>query len=224
MKGIVLALAAAVALAGCAKTEKLEYRAEVPLAAVSADQSLARLKVGNARFAAGADTFRGLKPEQIALHDKGQRPSAILLSCADSRVPVEHIFDTGVGELFVLRVAGNIATPENLGSMEFATVALGAPLIVVMGHSQCGAVIGAQGVQYGSKAYPAELQALLENLSSDLEAEGAKAADVNAAIEANVRQQMDRVLANEAIAEAVKTGKVKVVGAVYETGTPNVLQ
>src|SRR3954468_9516329 len=108
---------------------------------ITALQSLQRLRDGNARFAAnvrGLESF--LTQERRAELAGGQAPHAIILGCSDSRVPVEIVFDQGVGDLFVIRVAGNIIAPSLVGSVEFAAQYLGTPLVVVLGHSQCGAI------------------------------------------------------------------------------------
>jgi len=107
----------------------------------SARDALEALRAGNARFVAGTHSHGTLVNESRRselLH--GQAPHAVIIGCSDSRVPIEHIFDAGFGELFVIRVAGNIITPEVLGSAEYAASFLGTRLIVVLGHSSCGAV------------------------------------------------------------------------------------
>ncbi len=107
----------------------------------SAAEALERLREGNRRFVAGDVRFAGLvSAERRARLASGQRPFAAVLGCSDSRVPVEIVFDQGPGELFVIRVAGNVAAPSQIGSVEFAVEQFGTPLVVVLGHSGCGAV------------------------------------------------------------------------------------
>ena len=105
-------------------------------------QALNRLKEGNKRFVSGVRSVDAMvtSHRRAELAQNGQKPFAIILSCADSRVPAEQIFDVGLGELFVCRVAGNIVAPSLIGSIEFAATSFGTPLVVVMGHSACGAV------------------------------------------------------------------------------------
>src|SRR5215471_12890418 len=103
-------------------------------------EALQRLKAGNARFAADQPSKRDVSKARRAEVAKGQKPFAIILACADSRVAPELIFDQGLGDLFVLRVAGNVTDPENLGSIEYALVHFKTSLIVVLGHDECGAV------------------------------------------------------------------------------------
>jgi carbonic anhydrase len=107
---------------------------------VSALEALGRLREGNRRFAAnthGADAKTRVRPAEVAA---GQEPFAIILGCSDSRVPAEIIFDQGLGDLFVIRVAGNIVAPSQIGSVEFAATTFGTRLVVILGHSQCGAI------------------------------------------------------------------------------------
>jgi carbonic anhydrase len=108
---------------------------------ISANEALQRLRDGNARFASGVaanDTFAN-QTRRAALAER-QEPFAIVLGCSDSRVPAEIVFDQGLGDLFVIRVAGNIVAPSQVGSVEFAAERFGTPLVVVLGHSRCGAV------------------------------------------------------------------------------------
>src|SRR5512140_826014 len=109
---------------------------------ISAMDALARLRDGNARFVASQSTSdpAATQARRAALVD-GQAPFAIVLGCSDSRVPAQLVFDLGFGDLFVIRVAGNVVAPSQVGSVEFAASRFGTPLVVVMGHSQCGAII-----------------------------------------------------------------------------------
>ncbi len=111
-------------------------------AALTPDLVIETLKAGNARFVVGVVTLRN-HVEQVRRAARGQFPKAIILSCVDSRVPVEDVFDRGIGDLFVARVAGNFVNIDILGSMEFACKVSGAKLVLVMGHEHCGAVQGA---------------------------------------------------------------------------------
>ena len=101
---------------------------------------LARLRAGNERFVNGRARFPTVQKEILAQLAKGQRPYATILGCSDSRVPPELVFDAGFGELFIIRVAGNVVSPEVMGTLQYAAVHLGTPLFVVLGHEGCGAV------------------------------------------------------------------------------------
>ncbi|MDH5617576.1 MAG: carbonic anhydrase, partial [Gammaproteobacteria bacterium] len=108
---------------------------------ISSAEALQRLRDGNRRFVAGASSINdALSAARRAELVDGQNPFAVILACSDSRVPVELVFDQGLGDLFVIRVAGNIVAPSQVGSVEFAAANLGAKLVVVLGHSNCGAV------------------------------------------------------------------------------------
>ena len=109
---------------------------------ITAEQALTRLREGNQRFAAGVRSIETLvKQTRKAEFIKGQAPFAIILGCSDARVPAELVFDQGLGDLFVIRVAGNIVAPSQIGSVEFAAELFGSPLVVVLGHTLCGAVM-----------------------------------------------------------------------------------
>jgi len=127
-------------------------------AALTPDQVLTALKQGNQRFLSGTVTSRD-HSSQVRSAANGQFPKAIVLSCVDSRIPVEDVLDLGIGDIFVARVAGNFENTDILGSMEFATLVSGAKLVLVMGHSDCGAVIAAiDGAELGN------ITAMLENI------------------------------------------------------------
>src|SRR6516164_3414105 len=110
---------------------------------LSADEALLRLKAGNERFVAGHGRFPTVQKEILADLAKGQHPYAAILSCSDSRVPPELVFDAGFGELFIIRVAGNVMSPEVAGSLQYAGSHLQTPLFIVLGHTKCGAVAAA---------------------------------------------------------------------------------
>jgi carbonic anhydrase len=186
---------------------------------VSPDAALTKLKKGNSRFAAGQATCPNLsaaRRKQTA--EKGQKPFAVVLACSDSREPVEEIFNRGVGDIFTVRVAGNIATQTDIGSIEYAVDHLGTPLVVVMGHSQCGAVTAT--VQGGEA--PPNIKAIMDFISPALAKVKAANPDktgeaqIAEVINANVWQGMEDILKNSPIMrEKVKEGKVKLVGALY---------
>lgn len=185
----------------------------------------ADLKAGNARFVAGQLTPRDYLA-QAASTASGQYPKAVILGCIDSRVPPEIIFDQGIGDVFVGRVAGNFENSDLLGSFEFATKLANSKLIVVLGHSACGAVKGAvAGAEMGN------LTGMLDNFDGAMsaakrriEAGASTDAMVAATIEENVRITMtDLVERSPVMAELVASGDLDIVGGVYdlETGRVN---
>lgn len=177
------------------------------------------LKQGNARFVAGEVTIRNHRA-QIRKATLSQHPKAIVLSCVDSRVPVEDVFDRGIGDLFVARVAGNFVNPDILGSMEFACYVSGAKVILVLGHEHCGAVKSAiDKVELGnitemlSKLKPAVEQTagFAGNRTSS------NTAFVHAVTEKNVRLMMQRIRDESPILSQMEAeGKVVICGAVYD--------
>jgi carbonic anhydrase len=195
-------------------------------AGFSPDEALARLKEGNERYVAGKPQYPHQGRERRALTaGQGQHPFATVLGCSDSRVPVEFIFDQGIGDLFVIRVAGNVAQTDEIGSMEYAVDHLGTPLVVVLGHTQCGAVTA---VVENAKLPPniANLVGPIKPAVAKAKAENPEATQealINAAIKDNVRQAVEDLFQKSAIIKAqVKAQKTRVVGAVYEIDTGQV--
>src|SRR5215471_12209891 len=130
----------------------------------TADEALARLVAGNERFVRGEARFPTVQKEILAELAKGQRPYATILGCSDSRVPPELVFDAGFGELFIVRVAGNVISPEIMGTFQYAALHLRTPLFVVLGHESCGAVEAALEVKHGGAQMPSRIALLLENI------------------------------------------------------------
>ena len=191
----------------------------------SADDVLARLRAGNERFVNGRARFPTVQKEILAQLAKGQRPYATILGCSDSRVPPELVFDAGFGELFIIRVAGNVVSPEVMGTLQYAAVHLGTPLFVVLGHEGCGAVQAALAAKFQGARDRSRIERLLENITPGLDTIRADATveeQMHAAVEANVRWSMHQLLATpEAHARAAE-GVIKLVGAVYELTTGRV--
>ena len=187
---------------------------------ITADEALQKLMEGNQRYL--AYQMKGQKLCDVATRQaltKGQSPYAIILCCSDSRVPPEIIFDQGLGEIFVVRVAGNVADPIVLGSIEYAAEHLGSPLMMVLGHSRCGAVTAAvtEGKAEGN------IGAILETISpavkaAQSEAKGKGQAEiVEAAADQNVRLVCSSLIAqSKIIKHLVDHGKLKIVGAKYD--------
>ena len=195
-------------------------------AGMSADEALAKLKDGNDRYLAGKPQYPHQDRERRALTaGQGQHPFAAVLACADSRVPVELIFDQGIGDLFVVRVAGNVAQTDEIGSLEYAVDHLAPPVVVVMGHTQCGAVTA---VLENAKLPPhiANLVAPIRPAVARAKTENPEAAPedlLTAAIRENVLQTMADLVQRSAMIKAhVRDKKLRVVGALYEVDTGQV--
>ena len=191
----------------------------------TADEALARLVSGNKRFVAGRARFPTVQKEVLASLAKGQRPYATILGCSDSRVPPELVFDAGFGELFIIRVAGNVISPEVAGSMHYAGVHLKTPLFVVLGHEGCGAVQAALASMHQGKRERARIALLLKRIVPGLKGVDAHLppeAQMRAAVEANVRWSMQQVLDSPEGKARQAEGVLKFVGAVYELTTGRV--
>jgi carbonic anhydrase len=191
---------------------------------MTADEALARLVAGNERFVRGDARFPTVQKEILAELAKGQQPYATILGCSDSRVPPELVFDAGFGELFIVRVAGNVISAEIMGTLQYAGVHLHTPLFVVLGHGGCGAVAAALAHRDGA-SHPERIELLLENIHPALtEIDPHLSADeaLDAAVEANVRWSMRQLLATPEGRARVEEGVVKLVGAVYDLETGRV--
>jgi carbonic anhydrase len=185
------------------------------------DAVLARLIEGNKRFVKGELTHPGRRPEDFAPLAEGQAPLAIIVGCADSRVSPELVFDQGVGDLFVVRVAGNVVSGASRfvkGSVEFAVAELGARLIVVLGHGACGAVKAAIEHIDANDVLPGAIRDLVEVIRpAAASVRGKPGNKLDNAITANVALGVERLKGLDPILEGlVKKGELKVVGAVYE--------
>ncbi|HWJ15127.1 MAG TPA: carbonic anhydrase [Gemmatimonadaceae bacterium] len=182
------------------------------------DARFQELLAGNQRFVANRMT--SLDEDLAILRDRTvdkQKPFAAILSCADSRVPVELVFDQSIGRLFVTRVAGNIVTPEIIASIEYAVAELGVGAILVLGHSSCGAVKAAMK----TATVPGQISALYQHLRPAVES---SAGDVSKAVEANARLQAGLLrTSSTVIHEAETKGTIKVAAAVYDLATGKVV-
>ena len=190
--------------------------------AVSAEEALSRLKAGNKRFASG-HSRRHEYLAQVHATAAGQHPFAAILGCMDSRVGPEIVFDQGIGDLFALRVAGNVADADALGGLEYATKVVGARLIVVLGHTHCGAVKGAcDGVELGNlTGLLAQIKPAVDDVPADVTPRTSKNdAFVEKAARENVRLSIRSIREKSpTIAELEKSGGVKIVGAMYDVET-----
>jgi carbonic anhydrase len=217
---ILMAGTTAVADNGTARVERVLSQEEQ--AALTPDQVLAYLKQGNQRFLSGTVTSRD-HSAQVRSAASGQFPKAIVLSCVDSRIPVEDVFDRGIGDIFVARVAGNFENTDILGSMEFATLISGAKLVLVMGHSDCGAVKAAiDGAELGN------ITAMLENIKPAIDSLADYKGDKSSANPEFVHQVTERNIEltikdirkrSPVINDLEREGKVKIVGALYDMKT-----
>ena len=190
----------------------------------TADEALARLKAGNDRFLRGEARFPTIQKEILADLAKGQSPYATILGCSDSRVPPELIFDAGFGELFMIRLAGNVISPEVMGTLQYAGLHLRTPLFVVLGHEGCGAVHAALAAKHAQQQARG-IARLLENIMpglQDLPPGLAPDAEMHAAVESNVRWSMHQVLETPEAKARAAEGAMKLVGAVYELETGRV--
>jgi carbonic anhydrase len=184
----------------------------------AAQQSLSRLKAGNARFSAGRPRH---KHEGVAWRNHlvdGQKPFATIIACSDSRVPPELVFDVGLGELFDIRLAGNIVAEDVVGSLQYAIAHLRTPLVVVLGHESCGAVTAAVDEMLKPVHEPTHIEALLDLIKpglAGLDLHQTRKALIDQAVEANVRWSMKQLLALPEAPRSIKAG-VTLVGAVYE--------
>jgi carbonic anhydrase len=185
---------------------------------LSAEESLKDLMAGNGRFVAGKTLNPRQSPADFSKLATGQAPDAVIVGCADSRVPPEILFDQGVGDLFTIRVAGNVvsgAGPTVKGSIAYAVVVLGAPLVMVLGHSQCGAVKAA--LETKALDVPQSVRDLVGMVATG----GEK--DLDRAIAANVRTGVAKLKSLEpTLTRYVETKRVKVVGGVYDLATGKV--
>jgi carbonic anhydrase len=189
--------------------------------AMSPDQAVARLLAGNAKFVAGSLEAVDALAERRAESAGGQRPFAMVLSCADSRVPPEQIFDQSVGDLFVCRVAGNILEPGGLGSFEYAVANIGSPaVLLVLGHQRCGAVTDAISLLKKHERAPASIQTIIDAIKPavDETPQGALSESeyAEAVVRANAKLVAHETLARSAIIKkAVDAHQLKVVAARY---------
>jgi carbonic anhydrase len=199
-----------------------EIRAAEVTSPMSSEEALKELMAGNKRFVQSIkDSCVQRTPDRRMEVAEGQHPFAVILACADSRVSPEIIFDQWIGDLFVVRVAGNIVSPANygiLGSIEYGVKALGANLIMVLGHSKCGAVEGAMKALQAGTTYPGSIEDIIQTIKPSVEKVQRESGDLlqNAILE-NVRLGISTLNhLDPVIAPMVKAGKVKVVGGTYD--------
>ncbi|MEG4293424.1 carbonic anhydrase [Microcoleus sp. C2C3] len=180
------------------------------------DRALQLLIKGNERFVENKRKYPDQDWKRITEVAPSQAPFAAILGCADSRVPAEIVFDQGFGNIFVCRVAGNVATPEEIGSLEFAVVELGVKVILVLGHERCGAVKAA--IEGG--ALPGHIGSLTEAIKPAVESSKNQPGDkVENAVKANVWLQANRLKASPVLYQLIQQSKLKIVGGYYDLDT-----
>jgi carbonic anhydrase len=208
-----LSVEASLPLAASQSSDRVESR---PSDDAKPDTILKYLYAGNDRFAAGKPTDEHRSIERIRQFANKQKPLAAILGCADSRVPVEIVFDQGFGDLFVTRIAGNIATSENIGSLEFGTLILGAKVLFVLGHTNCGAVTAT--IQ--ANEVPGQISGLFQHIRpAAKEAKG----DLAKAVELNVRNQATTLAeSSPVIARLIREKKLIIAGGVYDLSSGKV--
>lgn len=196
-----------------------------PSPGVSAEKSLEWLEHGNTRYTAGKLRKDGQGPDDVKRLSTGQKPHAIVLSCSDSRVPPEIIFDQKLGELFVVRTAGESLGDNVIGSIEYAVEHLGSHLIVVMGHTSCGAVKAAFGSMDGSSVGTPALDSLVKDIHPRIASYKGKHASDHFADESWSNAEgvaQDLAKRSELIREKIKKGELKVVPSLYDLDTGHV--
>jgi carbonic anhydrase len=184
--------------------------------ALDPDGALKRLLEGNQRFVQHKPLYPDQTSARLTEIAQAQHPFVTILSCADSRVPAELVFDQGLGDIFDVRIAGNVVTPEALGSLEYAVVLLETPLLMVLGHERCGAVTAA--VQ--AKPLPGQIGTFVKQIEPALARVKGNSGDaVENTVVANVQYQAERLLQSSLLSERVEAGKLKIVGGRYDLDT-----
>jgi carbonic anhydrase len=198
------------------------------------DQALKIIMDGNQRFADGKTVHPRTTKDRVIQTSSGQYPFAAFLGCADSRVPVETVFDQGIGDCFVCRLAGNLATPEAIGSLEFGTLVLGAKVILVLGHQACGAVVTAMGRLDEPNIDLKDLGAIpslvpylspsVELIQAKVKKEGIEKVpnDVEETIKANAKIQAASLAKSSILSKLVAQGNLKIIPAYYNIASGKV--
>ena len=185
---------------------------------VAPAEAISKLKEGNGRYTSGSLQHPGQTAERRTELAKTQHPFATIISCSDSRVPPEIVFDQGLGDLFIVRVAGNVINDEGLGSVEYSVDHLGTRLILVLGHQSCGAVQAARETIAAKGKAPGHIQSLVTAIKPAVEATAKD--DLDATVKANVKNVVQALRSSTPILKAeVDSGKIQVVGGYYSLDT-----
>jgi len=212
-------------LAACTSSTTVAPVATPEPSVTNADQALALLMDGNARYAANKPARPNQSTERRAEVSKEQRPWAAIWGCIDSRVPPEMVFDRGLGDLFVVRTAGQVIDDAAQGSLEFA-VEEGVKLVVVLGHQNCGAVKATISTVDQNGHADGHIDALVKGIRPAYDKVKSQTGDkVDNVVRANIAMQVEILKANDILAHALKDGKIKIVGARYdlEKGTVEII-
>ena len=210
--------AVSLALAACAPAQ---VPTEGPV--TTADEALQRLMEGNERYVANKSTDLNESQSRRAELAQGQNPFATIFSCVDSRVPPELIFDRGLGDLFVIRTAGQVIDHAVLGSLEFGVAELKIPLLMVLGHEKCGAVKATVEAVENNATAEAEINWLVEGIRPAVEAAKTQSGDLlDNAVKANVSLTVERLKGSSILSEALEIGDLKIIGARYDLDTGSV--
>lgn len=221
LRGLACGCAAALAGPVCSGVARAADTSHAPATTFSADEVLANLRQGNANFVNDRPQPVLTGRERRLQIAQGQTPFAVFVGCSDSRVPPELVFGSGLGEFFVVRVAGNSVDRTALGSIEYGVGALGCPLVVVMGHERCGAVQAAIQMVQDDKRFPGAISEMVAPIiPAVLRAQKMTGDLVENAVKENVRSVVLRLrTSDEVLSSPVAQGKVKVVGAYYNLGS-----
>src|SRR6266702_5750906 len=208
----------AVSLVGGSQFARAADPAHPEQPTVAPAEAIAKLKEGNARYTSGNLQHPGQTTERRAELTKSQHPFAIILSCSDSRVPPEIVFDQGLGDLFIVRVAGNVINDEGLGSIEYSVDHLGTRLILVLGHQSCGAVKAARETIAAKGKAPGHIESLVTAIKPAVEATAKD--DLETTIKANVKNVVQTLRSSTPILKAkVDSGEIQVIGGYYSLDT-----
>jgi carbonic anhydrase len=186
--------------------------------AVAPVDAISKLKEGNGRYTSGNLEHPGQTTERRTELAKSQHPFAVVVSCSDSRVPPEIVFDQGLGDLFIVRVAGNVINDEGLGSIEYAIDHLGSRLILVLGHQSCGAVKAAKETIAAKGKAPGHIESLVTAIKPAVEATTKD--DLDTTVKANVKHVVQALRSSMPILKAkVDSGEIQVIGGYYSLDT-----
>ena len=200
---------------GSGNVEKDEAKSEATLESMeikTANDALERLKKGNEQYVKDAKETIDVSKERRAELENGQNPFAVILSCSDSRVVTSHIFNTGLGDIFDIKLAGNVVDDLAIGSIEYGVEHLGVPLLVVMGHESCGAVTAAYESIHEGTEVEGNIGSIVERIAPAVEA----SESIEEASHKNVEDVIAQLAEDEIIKQLVESGKLEIVGAYYD--------
>ena len=200
---------------GSGNVEKDQAKSEATLESMeikTADDALERLKKGNEQYVKDAEETIDISRERRAELENGQNPFAVILSCSDSRVVTSHIFNTGLGDIFDIKLAGNVVDYLAIGSIEYGVEHLGVPLLVVMGHESCGAVTAAYESIHEGTEVEGNIGSIVERIAPAVEA----SESIEEASHKNVEDVIAQLAEDEIIKHLVESGKIEIVGAYYD--------